>query len=208
MHFDKIRLTGFKSFADPTEMIIADGLSGSSDPMVAENRIFLKGCAGSWGKVVPTSVRGGGMDDVIFGGTEGRPPRDFAEVVLTIGTSADVEVEGVEPAKTLEVVRRINREIGSAYRVNGKQVRARDIRRMFADASIGANSPSLVRQGQIAELVNAKPASRRRILEEAAGISGLHQRRRGGRTQTPERRSQPRSRRGRDLLAGVATEIP
>ncbi len=118
------------------------------------------------------------MDDVIFGGTEGRPPRDFAEVVLTVGNGTDIEVEGIEPAKTLEVVRRINRDLGSAYRVNGKQVRARDIRRMFADASIGANSPSLVRQGQIAELVNARPASRRRILEEAAGISGLHQRRR------------------------------
>ncbi len=178
MHFDKIRLTGFKSFADPTELIIADGLSGLVGPNGCGKSNLLEALRWVMGESRPTSVRGGGMDDVIFGGTEGRPPRDFAEVVLTIGNSANVEVEGVEPAKTLEVVRRINREIGSAYRVNGKQVRARDIRRMFADASIGANSPSLVRQGQIAELVNAKPASRRRILEEAAGISGLHQRRR------------------------------
>lgn len=178
MHFDKIRLTGFKSFADPTELIIADGLSGLVGPNGCGKSNLLEALRWVMGESRPTSVRGGGMDDVIFGGTEGRPPRDFAEVVLTIGNSADVEVGGVEPANTLEVVRRINREIGSAYRVNGKQVRARDIRRMFADASIGANSPSLVRQGQIAELVNAKPASRRRILEEAAGISGLHQRRR------------------------------
>lgn len=178
MHFDKIRLTGFKSFADPTELIIADGLSGLVGPNGCGKSNLLEALRWVMGESRPTSVRGGGMDDVIFGGTEGRPPRDFAEVVLTIGNSADVEVEGLEPAKNLEVVRRINREIGSAYRVNGKQVRARDIRRMFADASIGANSPSLVRQGQIAELVNAKPASRRRILEEAAGISGLHQRRR------------------------------
>ena len=114
------------------------------------------------------SMRATGMDDVIFSGTTARPARNMAEVMVTLATDG---------AETLEVSRRIEREAGSAYRINGRDVRARDVQLLFADASTGARSPALVRQGQIGEIINAKPQARRLILEEAAGIAGLHTRR-------------------------------
>ena len=125
----------------------------------------------------PTSMRGSGMEDVIFAGAATRPARNFAEVSIHIDNSERLAPQGFNEADHLEIVRRITRDVGSAYKVNGKDVRARDVQMLFADASTGAHSPALVRQGQIAELINAKPTARRRILEEAAGISGLYQRR-------------------------------
>ena len=125
----------------------------------------------------PTAMRGGGMEDVIFAGAATRPARNFAEVSLQLDNSERLAPAGFNDLDTLEIVRRITRDVGSAYKTNGKDVRARDVQMLFADASTGAHSPALVRQGQIAELINAKPKNRRRILEEAAGISGLYQRR-------------------------------
>ncbi len=123
------------------------------------------------------AMRGQGMDDVIFAGASGRPPRNHAEVTLTIDNTAGRAPQPFTDAAVLQVTRRIDRGQGSTYRINGKEVRARDVQLLFADASTGANSPALVRQGQISELIAAKPHNRRRILEEAGGVAGLHTRR-------------------------------
>src|SRR4051812_45285236 len=123
------------------------------------------------------AMRAGGMDDVIFAGAANRPSRNHAEVSLTIDNSDRRAPAAFNDHPVLEVVRRIDRGEGSTYRINGREVRARDVQLLFADASTGANSPSLVRQGQISELIAAKPQNRRMILEEAAGVSGLHSRR-------------------------------
>src|SRR5580693_9305330 len=123
------------------------------------------------------AMRGAGMDDVIFAGSGGRPGRNHAEVTLTIDNADGTAPVAVGGHPVLEVVRRIDRGAGSTYRINGVEVRARDIQLLFADASTGANSPALVRQGQISELISARPQNRRRVLEEAAGVSGLYGRR-------------------------------
>ncbi|OYW97543.1 MAG: chromosome segregation protein SMC [Bosea sp. 32-68-6] len=123
------------------------------------------------------NMRGSGMDDVIFAGSNERPGRNMAEVALTLDNSDRKAPSAFNETDVLEITRRIEREEGSTYRVNGKEVRARDVQLLFADAATGARSPALVRQGQIAEIISAKPQSRRRILEDAAGIAGLHSRR-------------------------------
>ncbi len=177
MRFSKLRLTGFKSFVDPTDLIIADGLTGVVGPNGCGKSNLLEALRWVMGENRPRAMRGGGMEDVIFAGAATRPARNFAEVSLHIDNSERLAPSGFNDADTLEIVRRITRDIGSAYKANTRDVRARDVQMLFADASTGAHSPALVRQGQISELINAKPKSRRRILEEAAGISGLYQRR-------------------------------
>ena len=177
MRFKRLRLNGFKSFVDPTDLIIADGLTGIVGPNGCGKSNLLEALRWVMGENRPTAMRGGGMDDVIFGGASTRPARNSADVTLLLDNSARTAPTGFNTTDTLEVVRRITRDAGSAFKVNAKDVRARDVQMLFADASTGAHSPALVRQGQIAELVNAKPKARRRILEEAAGISGLYQRR-------------------------------
>ncbi|WP_147110655.1 chromosome segregation protein SMC [Tateyamaria sp. syn59] len=177
MRFSKLRLTGFKSFVDPTDLIIADGLTGVVGPNGCGKSNLLEALRWVMGENRPTAMRGGGMEDVIFAGASTRPARNFAEVSLHIDNSERLAPAGFNDQDALEIVRRITRDVGSAYKTNGKDVRARDVQMLFADASTGAHSPALVRQGQIAELINAKPKNRRRILEEAAGISGLYQRR-------------------------------
>ncbi|WP_299702121.1 chromosome segregation protein SMC [uncultured Tateyamaria sp.] len=177
MRFSKLRLTGFKSFVDPTDLIIADGLTGVVGPNGCGKSNLLEALRWVMGENRPTAMRGGGMEDVIFAGAATRPARNFAEVSLHIDNSERLAPAGFNDQDVLEIVRRITRDVGSAYKTNGKDVRARDVQMLFADASTGAHSPALVRQGQIAELINAKPKNRRRILEEAAGISGLYQRR-------------------------------
>lgn len=177
MRFSKLRLTGFKSFVDPTDLVIADGLTGVVGPNGCGKSNLLEALRWVMGENRPTAMRGGGMEDVIFAGAATRPARNFAEVSLLIDNSDRLAPAGFNDSDTLEIVRRITRDVGSAYKVGTKDVRARDVQMLFADASTGAHSPALVRQGQIAELINAKPKSRRRILEEAAGISGLYQRR-------------------------------
>jgi len=177
MRFSKLRLTGFKSFVDPTDLIIADGLTGVVGPNGCGKSNLLEALRWVMGENRPTAMRGGGMEDVIFAGAATRPARNFAEVSLHIDNSDRLAPAGFNDTDALEIVRRITRDVGSAYKAAGKDVRARDVQMLFADASTGAHSPALVRQGQIAELINAKPKNRRRILEEAAGISGLYQRR-------------------------------
>lgn len=177
MRFSKLRLTGFKSFVDPTDLIIADGLTGVVGPNGCGKSNLLEALRWVMGENRPTAMRGGGMEDVIFAGAATRPARNFAEVALHIDNSERLAPAGFNDNDGLDIVRRITRDVGSAYKAAGKDVRARDVQMLFADASTGAHSPALVRQGQIAELINAKPKNRRRILEEAAGISGLYQRR-------------------------------
>jgi chromosome segregation protein len=177
MRFTRLRLNGFKSFVDPTDLIIAEGLTGVVGPNGCGKSNLLEALRWVMGETRPTAMRGGGMEDVIFAGAATRPARNFAEVSLTIDNSERLAPAGFNDSDTLDIVRRITRDAGSAYRVGGKEVRARDVQMLFADASTGAHSPALVRQGQIAELINARPAARRAILEEAAGISGLYQRR-------------------------------
>jgi chromosome segregation protein len=177
VRFTKLRLNGFKSFVDPTDLMIADGLTGVVGPNGCGKSNLLEALRWVMGENRPSAMRGGGMEDVIFAGAASRPARNFAEVALMIDNSERLAPAGFNDADTLEVVRRITRDAGSAYKAAGKDVRARDVQMLFADASTGAHSPALVRQGQISELINAKPKARRRILEEAAGISGLYQRR-------------------------------
>jgi chromosome segregation protein len=177
LRFSKLRLTGFKSFVDPTDLIIADGLTGVVGPNGCGKSNLLEALRWVMGENRPTAMRGGGMEDVIFAGAATRPARNFAEVSLQIDNSERLAPAGFNDTDALEIVRRITRDVGSAYKAAGKDVRARDVQMLFADASTGSHSPALVRQGQIAELINAKPKNRRRILEEAAGISGLYQRR-------------------------------
>ena len=177
MRFSKLRLTGFKSFVDPTELQISDGLTGVVGPNGCGKSNLLEALRWVMGENRPKAMRGGGMEDVIFAGAATRPARNFAEVSLQLDNSERLAPSGFNDTDLLDINRRITRDVGSAYKVSGKDVRARDVQMLFADASTGAHSPALVRQGQIAELINAKPKNRRRILEEAAGISGLYQRR-------------------------------
>ncbi|WP_457650712.1 chromosome segregation protein SMC [Profundibacter sp.] len=177
MQFSKLRLNGFKSFVDPTDLVIADGLTGVVGPNGCGKSNLLEALRWVMGETRAKAMRGGGMEDVIFAGASSRPARNFAEVVLTIDNTDRLAPPGFNDQDTLEIVRRITRDAGSAYKANGKDVRAKDVQMLFADASTGAHSPALVRQGQISELINAKPKNRRRVLEEAAGISGLYQRR-------------------------------
>lgn len=177
VQFGKLRLLGFKSFVDPTELVIAPGLTGVVGPNGCGKSNLLEALRWVMGENRASAMRGGGMDDVIFAGADSRPARNFAEVTLTIDNSARLAPAAFNTEDSLEIVRRITRDAGSAFKVNGKDCRARDVQMLFADASTGAHSPALVRQGQISELINAKPKSRRRVLEEAAGISGLYKRR-------------------------------
>ncbi len=177
MRFTRLRLNGFKSFVDPTELVIADGLTGVVGPNGCGKSNLLEALRWVMGENRPTAMRGGGMEDVIFAGAATRPARNFAEVAVHIDNGDRLAPAGFNDADHLEIVRRITRDAGSAFKVNARDARARDVQMLFADASTGAHSPALVRQGQIAELINAKPRSRRRVLEEAAGISGLYQRR-------------------------------
>jgi len=177
MHFQRLRLSGFKSFVDPAEVQIEPGLTGIVGPNGCGKSNVLESLRWVMGANSAKAMRGQGMEDVIFAGAAGRPPRNHAEVTLTIDNALRRAPQPFTDEAVLEVSRKIERGRGSTYRINGKEVRARDVQLLFADASTGANSPALVRQGQISELIAAKPQNRRRILEEAGGVSGLHTRR-------------------------------
>ena len=177
MRFQRLRLTGFKSFVDPTEFRIEPGLTGIVGPNGCGKSNLLEALRWVMGANSAKAMRAGGMDDVIFAGSGKRPSRNHADVTLTIDNADRRAPAAYNDHPVLEVVRRIDRGSGSTYRINGKEVRARDVQLLFADASTGSNSPALVRQGQISELIAAKPQNRRLILEEAAGVSGLHSRR-------------------------------
>ena len=177
MQFSKLRLLGFKSFVDPVEIDILSGLTGIVGPNGCGKSNLLEALRWAMGENRPSSMRGGAMDDVIFAGAGTRVAKNFAEVLIGLN-NVNKDFLGLDSQNgTVEIVRRVTRDIGSSYRLNGKDVRAKDISMLFADSSTGSHSPSLVRQGQITELINAHPKSRRRLLEEAAGIAGLYQRR-------------------------------
>ncbi len=177
MRLTRLRLNGFKSFVDPTDLVIHEGLTGVVGPNGCGKSNLLEALRWVMGENRPSAMRGGGMEDVIFNGAATRGARHFAEVALVIDNQERLAPSGFNDADQIEIVRRITRDAGSAYRCNSKDVRARDVQMLFADASTGSHSPALVRQGQISELINAKPKARRRVLEEAAGISGLYARR-------------------------------
>ncbi|HEV8407990.1 MAG TPA: AAA family ATPase, partial [Sphingomicrobium sp.] len=173
MKIRRLKLSGFKSFVEPAELRIEAGLTGVVGPNGCGKSNLLEAIRWTMGESSPKSLRGGGMDDVIFAGTSSRPPRDFAEVSILIEREAGDEGASGEG----EVTRRIERGTGSAYRIDGRDVRAKDVALLFADAATGAHSPALVSQGKISSIISAKPVERRLLLEEAAGISGLHARR-------------------------------
>ncbi len=177
MQFSKLRLTGFKSFVDPTELDIQPGLTGVVGPNGCGKSNLVEALKWVMGETSAKQMRGSEMDDVIFSGTRNRPARNIAEVGLALDNSDRAAPSQFNDNDELDVTRKIEREKGSTYRVNAKEVRARDVHLLFADAASGARSTALVSQGQIGEVVSAKPAQRRKLLEEAAGISGLHSRR-------------------------------
>ena len=175
MRIKKLKLVGFKSFVEPAELRIESGLTGIVGPNGCGKSNLLEAIRWVMGESSAKSMRGAGMEDVIFAGTASRPPRDFAEVTILAERSDDTA--GNDTDEELEVTRRIERGAGSAYRSNGRDVRAKDVALIFADAATGAHSPALVSQGRIGAIISAKPQERRQMLEEAAGISGLHVRR-------------------------------
>lgn len=177
MHFEKLRLTGFKSFVEPTEFIIESGLTGVVGPNGCGKSNLVEALRWVMGESSYKNMRASGMDDVIFSGSVTRPARNMAEVSLFLDNGSRTAPAAFNDDDQLQVTRRIEREAGSAYKINGREARARDVQLLFADQSTGARSPSMVGQGRIGELIQAKPQARRALLEEAAGISGLHSRR-------------------------------
>lgn len=174
--FTKLRLSGFKSFVDATELLIEPGMTGVVGPNGCGKSNLIEALRWVMGETSARQMRGGEMDDVIFGGTSNRPARNLAEVGVTLDNSRRTAPPQYE-TDDLEIIRRIERGQGSAYRINGKDMRARDVQLLFADAATGARSSGLVSQGRVGALINAKPGERRGLLEEAAGISGLYSRR-------------------------------
>ncbi|MFC4625080.1 chromosome segregation SMC family protein [Daeguia caeni] len=177
MRFTKLRLVGFKSFVEPMEFVIESGLTGVVGPNGCGKSNLVEALRWVMGENSYKNMRASGMDDVIFSGSATRPARNSAEVTLFLDNSDRSAPAAYNDTDELQVSRRIEREQGSVYRINGKEVRAKDVQLLFADQSTGARSPSMVGQGRIGELIQAKPQARRALLEEAAGISGLHTRR-------------------------------
>jgi len=177
MKLTRLRLHGFKSFVEPTDFLIEPGLTGVVGPNGCGKSNLVEALRWAMGETSYKSLRATDMEAVIFAGTNGRPARNHAEVVMTIDNADRSAPAAFNDQEILEVSRRIEREAGSVYRINGGDVRARDVQILFADAATGARSPALVHQGKIGEIIQAKPEQRRRVLEDAAGVAGLHARR-------------------------------
>ena len=177
MHFTRLRLAGFKSFVEPSELLIGPGMTGIIGPNGCGKSNLVEALRWVMGEASAKKMRGDGMDDVIFNGSGNRPPRNIAEISLLLDNADRSAPAAFNDSSELEVVRRIERESGSNYAINGVEARAKDVQLMFADLSTGAHSTALVSQGQIGLLVQAKPTARRTLIEEAAGITGLHSRR-------------------------------
>jgi len=177
MKLTRLRLHGFKSFVEPTDFMIEQGLTGVVGPNGCGKSNLVEALRWAMGETSHKSLRAADMDAVIFAGSGNRPARNHAEVVMSIDNSDRSAPSAVNDSETLEISRRIEREAGSVYRINGRDVRARDVQILFADAATGARSPALVHQGKIGEIIQAKPEQRRRVLEDAAGVAGLHARR-------------------------------
>ena len=177
MKLTRLRLHGFKSFVEPTDFLIEPGLTGVVGPNGCGKSNLVEALRWAMGETSHKSLRAADMDAVIFAGSGNRPARNHAEVAMTIDNSDRSAPSAVNDQDMLEISRRIEREAGSVYRINGKDVRARDVQILFADAATGARSPALVHQGKIGEIIQARPDQRRRVLEDAAGVAGLHARR-------------------------------
>ncbi len=177
MKLTRLRVLGFKSFVEPTEVPIEPGLTGIVGPNGCGKSNLVEALRWVMGESSYKNMRGSGMDDVIFQGSLNRPARNTAEVTLSVDNALRKAPSTFNDADAIDVTRRIEREAGSVYRINGRDVRARDVQLLFADASTGAHSPAIVGQGRIGELIAARPTDRRALLEEAAGIAGLHNRR-------------------------------
>ena len=177
MDFKKIQLNGFKSFADKTNFLIEDGLTGIVGPNGCGKSNIVESLRWVMGETSAKSMRGSGMEDVIFSGTSNKPSKNIAEVSVTVANKNDEGPIQYRELDEVNVRRKIEKDKGSRFYINDKEVRARDAQMFFADLSTGAHSPSMISQGRIGALVTAKPTDRRAILEEAAGISGLHVRR-------------------------------
>ncbi|HMA14737.1 MAG TPA: chromosome segregation protein SMC [Kiloniellaceae bacterium] len=177
VQFTKLRLSGFKSFVDATELEIQPGVTGVVGPNGCGKSNLVEALRWAMGETSAKRMRGNEMDDVIFAGSANRPARNVADVTIVLDNSQRKAPAMFNEFDEIEVVRRIERGSGSVYRVNGKDVRARDVQLLFADAATGAHSTALVSQGRIGAIINAKPQDRRHLLEEAAGITGLHSRR-------------------------------
>ena len=177
MQFKKLKVSGFKSFADQTELLIDPGLTGVVGPNGCGKSNVIESLRWVMGETSAKRMRGKDMDDVIFGGASNRPARNLAEVAVVLDNADRTAPPSFNDADELEITRRIERGRGSSYRINGRDVRARDVQLLFADMASGANSTAIVSQGRIGALIGAKPAERRTLLEEAAGIRGLHSRR-------------------------------
>src|SRR6478752_5520486 len=177
MKLTRLRLLGFKSFVEPTDFLIEPGLTGVVGPNGCGKSNLVEALRWVMGESSYKSMRASSMDDVIFSGSNSRPARNNAEVAIAIDNSTRSAPAAFNDQDSLEIARRIERDSGSSYRINGREVRAREVQILFADASTGARSPALVHQGRIGEIIQAKPEQRRRVLEEAAGVAGLHARR-------------------------------
>ena len=175
--FKKLKVKGFKSFVEPTEVIIEQGLTGIVGPNGCGKSNLVEAFRFVMGELSPKQMRGSELDDVIFNGTSERPAWDIAEVTIDLDNSDRQAPSLFNQSDEIEVTRRIWRGEGSEYRVNGKEVRLKDVQLLFADASTGARSTSMVSQGRVGAIIAAKPEQRRSLLEEAAGITGLHSRR-------------------------------
>lgn len=175
--FARLRIAGFKSFADPTTVDIMPGLTGVVGPNGCGKSNVIEALRWAMGEANARNMRSTDMEDVIFAGTTARPARNLAEVTLTLEDTKGLAPPPFQEAADLEISRKIERGTGSAYRVNGKEARARDVQTLFADLASGARSSAMISQGRISHMVSAKPEERRALLEEAAGITGLHARR-------------------------------
>ncbi|HEY7690684.1 MAG TPA: chromosome segregation protein SMC [Dongiaceae bacterium] len=175
--FNKLRLIGFKSFVDATELLIEPGLTGIVGPNGCGKSNLVEALRWAMGETSAKQLRGGEMEDVIFSGSTTRPGRNVAEVMLLLDNSDRKVPAQFNDNDLLEITRRIERGAGSTYVVNGSEVRQRDVQLLFADSATGAHSTALVSQGRVGAIINAKPTDRRALLEEAAGITGLHSRR-------------------------------
>ena len=177
MEFKKIHLNGFKSFAEKTNFLIEDGLTGIVGPNGCGKSNIVESLRWCMGETSAKSMRGSGMEDVIFSGTSNKPSKNIAEVTISLTNENKGGPHQYNELDEIEIRRKIEKDKGSKFYINNKEVRAKDAQMLFADLSTGAHSPSIISQGRIGALVTAKPSDRRAILEEAAGIAGLHVRR-------------------------------
>ncbi|MEJ1977843.1 MAG: AAA family ATPase [Acetobacteraceae bacterium] len=175
--FARLRIAGFKSFAEPATVEILPGLTGVVGPNGCGKSNVVEALRWAMGESSARSLRGGEMDDVIFAGTASRPSRNLAEVVLSLEDAVGIAPPPFHESPELQISRKIERGVGSTFRVNGREFRARDVQTLFADLASGARSSAMVSQGRVSTIVNARPEERRSVLEEAAGITGLHARR-------------------------------